>query len=238
MLGLTSCSTAVDPADAYKGESPEQIFKYGEEALRDRNYSDAIKRLEALDVQYPFGRNTEIAELHLIYAYYMTAEYTTAETSAGRFIHSHPTNPHVDYAYFIRGLSNYYQNLGVFEKVFTIDLATRELAPLKKAYANFNDLVTLFPNSAYAPAAHQYMVYLRNLIAKHELIVARYYYERGAYVAAADRANQVVRYYDGTPSVPEALAIMVKSYRKLNLTENANEALRVMEYNNYPIKND
>jgi len=230
-LILTGCSTTFDAADAFKGESPEKIFALGEEYLKDKSYQNAIKRFEALDVQYPFGHNTEIAQLHLIYAYYMTSDYPSAEAAADRFIHTHPTSPHVDYAYYMRGLSNYYQNLGVFERFFTVDLATRDLVQIKKSFADFAELIRLFPNSYYAPAAHQYMIYLRNVMANHEMHVARYYYDRGAYVAAANRANQVVRHFQGAPAIPEALVIMVKSYRKLNLTQDLNDAYAVLQYN-------
>src|SRR3990167_5633473 len=121
LITLTAgCASTSDPADAYKGETGEQIFAKGEKAMRDRSYREAIKRFEALDVQYPLGRENEIAQLQIIYAYYMTDEYALAEAGADRFIHAHPTNPHVDYAYYMRGLSNYYQNLGVFERILII----------------------------------------------------------------------------------------------------------------------
>jgi outer membrane protein assembly factor BamD len=230
---LTACSTSTDPAEAYKGESAEQIFQKGETALRDRSYSEAVKRFEALDIQYPYERNTETAQLHIIYAYYMTSDYSSAEAAADRFIHAHPANPHVDYAYYMRGLSNYFQNLGVFERIFTVDLATRDLSQIKKSYADFAEIVHSYPNSYYAPAAHQYMIYLRNILANHELEVAQYYYSREAYVAAADRANLVVQHYQGAPAIPEALVIMAKSYRALHLTQNENEAMQVLQYN-YP----
>jgi outer membrane protein assembly factor BamD len=230
---IEACSTTVDPSEAYKNETPQQIFRKGEDALRDKDYQEAIKRYEALDVQYPFGRDTETAQLHIIYAYYMNNDYASAEAAADRFIHSHPTNPHADYAYFMRGLSNYYQNLGVFERIFTVDLATRDLGQVKKSFADFSDLVKLYPDSPYAPAAHQYMIYLRNIMAGYEMNAAKYYFERKAYVAAANRASLVVRHYQGSDAVPEALVIMVKSYRQLHLTANENEAMQVLQYN-YP----
>lgn len=230
---LTACATTTDPADAYKGESPELIFQKGEKALRDKNYQEAIKRFEALEVQYPFGVNTERAQLQIIYAYYMTSDYASAEAAADRFIHSHPTSPHVDYAYYMRGLSNYYQNLGVFERLFAVNLATRDLTQIKKSYLDFAEVDRLFPKSSYAPAAHQYMIYLRNILANHELAVAQYYYGREAYVAAADRANLLIRHYQGAPSVPEGLVIMVKSYRKLHMPIESETALKVLQYN-YP----
>lgn len=232
-LLMAACSTTTDPAEAYKGESPEHIFQKGEEELRDKNYQEAIKRFEALDVQYPLDRNTETAQLQIIYAYYMSSDYASAESAADRFISAHPASPHVDYAYYMRGLSNFYQNLGVFERLFAVDLSTRDLTQLKKSFADFAQLVHQYPNSPYAAAAHQYMVYLRNTIATHELDVAKYYFGREAYVAAADRANLIVRHYDGSPAVPEALVIMVKSYRALNLTQNADNAMKVLEFN-YP----
>ncbi|HSW93532.1 MAG TPA: outer membrane protein assembly factor BamD [Gammaproteobacteria bacterium] len=228
---LAGCSTAIDPAEAYKGESAEQIFQKGEKELRDHNYSEAIKRFEALDVQYPYEKNTETAQLHIIYAYYMTSDYTSTESAANRFIHAHPTSPHVDYAYYMRGLANYFQNMGVFEKLFAVDLATRDLSQVKKSYADFSEVVKTYPNSYYAPAAHQYMVYLRNMLANHELEVAQYYYSREAYVAAADRANLVVREYQGAPAVVPALKIMMNSYHALHLVQPENDVRRVMEYN-------
>lgn len=133
----------------------------------------------------------------------------------------------------MRGLSNYYQNLGVFERLFAVNLATRDLSQAKKSYEDFVTVDRLFPRSPYAAAAHQYTVYLRNILANHELGVAEYYYSREAYVAAANRANLLVRHYQGAPSVPDALVIMAKSYRKLNQTKDANDALAVLQYN-YP----
>jgi len=230
---LSGCAGVTDPAETYKGESADTIFKRGESALRDRSYQEAIKRFEALDVQYPLGRNTQISQLHIIYAYYMRGDYALAETAADRFIHAHPTDLHVDYAYYMRGLSNYYQNLGIFERIFTINLATRDLNQIKKSYDDFAELVASFPNSYYAPAAYQYMIYLRNVLAEHELQVAQYYYRRGAYVASANRATLVIRHYQGSPLVPEALVIMVKSYRALHLTQDEQDAYNVLLYN-YP----
>lgn len=228
---LSACSSVTDPAETYKNETAQQIFQRGETALRDHGYQEAIKRFEALEVQYPFGRDTEIAQLHLIYAYYMTSDYALAEAAADRFIHAHPTSLHVDYAYFMRGQANYFQNMGVFERVFAVDLATRDLAQIKKSYADFAQVVKLFPNSRYASAAHQYMIYLRNTLADHELEVAQYYFNMKAYVAAANRASLVIRHYQGAPAIPKALVIMVKSYRALHLKQNEVEALAVLQYN-------
>jgi outer membrane protein assembly factor BamD len=131
------------------------------------------------------------------------------------------------------GLANYYQNLGLFERIFAVDLATRDTTQIKRSYIDFSQVVTLYPSSQYAPAAYQYMIYLRNTLANHELEVAQFYFSRQAYVAAANRASVIVRNYQGAPVVPDALVLMVKSYRVLHLVADEKETLDVLQYN-YP----
>lgn len=230
---LTSCASSTDPADAYKGESAHQIYTKGKAALQDKSYSEAIKRFEALDVQYPYGDDTESAQLYIIYAYYMKEEYTLAVAAADRFIRIHPTNPHVDYAYYMRGISDYYQNMGIFERLFIVDLATRDLTQIQKSYNDFNELVTRFPNSRYVPSAHQYMIYLRNVLANYQLRVGEYYYNRRAYVASANRGSIVVSQYQGAPAVVDGLVLMAKSYHQLGEIKLEQDTLKVLNYN-YP----
>lgn len=230
---MAGCANPSDPAEAYKDETPQQIYTRGKTALQDKSYSEAVKRFEALDIQYPYGSETEKAQLYLIYAYYMKEEYALSVAAADRFIRIHPTSPHVDYAFYMRGVANYYQNLGVLERLFSVDIATRDLTQVQKSYADFNELLVRFPQSRYAPAAHQYMIYLRNVMADHELHVANYYYSRRAYLAAANRASGLVAHYQGAPAVVDGLVVMVKSYRKLGLRKEEQDALTVLNYN-YP----
>lgn len=233
-MGLvTGCASATDPADTYQGESQEKIYSSGKEALQDKSYSEAIKRFEALDVQYPFGPYTESAQYFLVYAYYMKEEYALSVAAADRFIRLHPTYKHIDYVYYMRGVADYYQNLGIIERFFSIDLATRDLTQMRKAYDDFNQVVILFPDSPYAPAAHQYMIYLRNIMADHELHVAEYYYNRRAYIAAVNRASDLVAHYQGAPATVDGLALMAKAYRQLNLPKQESDTLTVLKYN-YP----
>ena len=124
---LTNCASVSDPADAYKNETQQQIYSKGKAALQDKSYGEAIKRFEALDVQYPYGEATENAQFFLIYAYYMKEDYALSLAAADRFIRLHPANQHVDYAYYMRGIANYYQNLGILERLFAVDMSNRDL---------------------------------------------------------------------------------------------------------------
>lgn len=228
---LSACANTKDPAESYPGESAHAIYLRGKTALQDKSYNEAVKRFEALDVQYPYEADTANAQLYIIYAYYMKQDYALATTAADRFIRIHPTHPHVDYAYYLKGLAEYYQNQGFIEQFFSIDLSARDTTQLKKSFVDFRELTIRFPHSAYRPSAHQYMVYLRNLLAKHELEVAKYYFSRKAYVAAANRASTVVKHYQEAPQVREALKIMQQSYRALGLTQLEQDTTRVMQVN-------
>lgn len=230
---LTGCASSTEPSEAYKGEPPQEIYQRGKSALQDKSYAEAIKRFEALDVQYPLNPETEQAQLYLIYAYYMKEEHAMAVSAADRFIRLHPVNPHVDYAYYMRGVANYYQNLGVIERLFAVDLAKRDLTQIRRSYTDFSELYSRFPQSQYAPAAHQYMIYLRNVLADSELHIAEYYFDRKAYVAAINRSSDVVAHYQGAPAVPDALLLMAKSYRQLGMVRNEQEVMSVIQYN-YP----
>lgn len=231
---LVACSTTTaEPSEAYKNETPRQVYQKGVVALRDNNYSEAIKRFEALDVQYPFGAETERAQLYLIYAYYMNEDYALAVAAADRYIRMHPTNNDVDYAFYMKGVGNYYQNLGPLERLFPIDLAKRDLTQIKKSYLDFSTLTMRFPNSCYAPSAHQYLIYLRNILANHDLQIGQYYYNRKAYVAAANRASNVVAHFQGSPAVLDALGLMAKSYHQLGLKKLEQDTITVLKYN-YP----
>lgn len=226
---LPACTTKIGPAEAYKDETPKQIFEYGVANVQKGDFTEAIKRFEALQVQYPLNSETEIAGLQIIYAYYRKEEYPAAAAAAARFVREHPLNSHTDYALFMQGLSEFYQNQGGIDRLIGIDLAKRDLTMLKKAFSEFSTLVAHFPHSTYAPAAYQYMIHLRNLLARHQLQLAEFYYDRKAYVAAINRANQVIQHYQGSPSVVNALMIMAKSYRALHLVEQEREVERLIK---------
>ncbi len=214
-----------------KGMPETTLFMKGEQALADKSYSSAIKYFEQIQADYPFGPDIQQAQLDLLYAYYVTGDYASAVAAAGRFIRLYPRNPHADYAYYMRGLANLKMNRTLLQKLFNISPANRDLVQVRAAFADFRMLLTLYPHSYYAPDSHQYLIYLRDILARHELGVAQYYWRREAYVAAANRASYIVRHYQHAPEVEPALVIMVKSYRNLHEDQLADQALAVLRLN-------
>lgn len=207
------------------------LYRNVQRSLRSGNYQQAIELLQALEAQFPFGRYAEQAQLELIYAHYMSFDAEAARSSADRFIRLHPQNPNVDYAFYLKGLASYHKNRGVLDRIFSTDISKREMSAAREAYADFAELLSSFPDSPYAPDARKRMIYLRNLMAAHEMHIANFYMERGAYVAAANRARFVVENYSKADSVPDALAILVEANHKLGLDEAANDALQVLAMN-------
>ncbi len=236
-IGLTACTSSADkgqsPGDAFQGQSAEQIFNAGETALAKKHYKDAIKHFEGLDALYPFSSYEEQSQMDAIYAYYMSSDYESAAAAADRFIRLYPRSEHIDYVYYMKGMAHYQVNRGFASKYVNLDLAKRDMANASLAYDDFSQLVQLYPDSPYAASAKLRMIALRNLMAKHELEVADYYYRHGSYLAAANRANYIVEHYQQAPSVVPALGMMVRSYRALGLNDLADRAMSILQYN-YP----
>lgn len=229
---LVSCaSTDLNPAEKYAKVPEKELFQQAVSDIDSRNYNDSIEKFEALDARYPFGDYAERGQLYIIYSYYQGDQIPQALLSAERFIHLHPDSPHIDYAYFMKGLLNYQQNLGIFDKYFAADLATRDLSAARASFVDFSVLVDSYPKSVYRDPAIEYMTYLRNLMASQQVQIAQYYYNRKAYVAAIERANTVITEYQGAPSVKQALRIAMKSYQNLGLEDLAQSYKAVIAYN-------
>lgn len=218
-------------AEADVDATEQYLYRNVQRSLRSGNYQQAIEHLELLEARYPFGRYAEQAQLELIYAHYMGYDPDAARSAADRFIRLHPQHPNVDYAYYLKGLASFNKNRGILDRLFATDLSKRDMTSAREAYADFTELLSRFPDSPYAPDARKRMLYLLNLLGHHELNVANFYMERGAYVAAANRARFVVENYSKSDAVPDALALLVEANYKLGLEDAANDALQVLALN-------
>ena len=181
----------------------------------------SIGMYKALQTRYPFGRYTEQSMLDISYAYFRRGATEEALSTLDRFIRTYPAHPSVDYAYYLKGLVNYEQNLGFLEKMMPSRVADRDQSRAEESFMDFAELIRRFPDSRYVPDARQRMVFLRNNLAAYEVIVAEYYMRREAYIAAANRARYALEIYPNTPSIPEALVVLHKAYIELELPEGA-----------------
>ncbi len=228
-LASTGCRSHRD--DAKSG--PEVIYARAQKAMKNSSYGEAIKQLETLQSRFPFSEPARQAQLDLIYAYYKSRQTDPAADAADTFIRENPTNPRVDYAYYMKGMIYFERQSNAMERLFKVDLSRRPPINARKSFEAFDELIKKFPHSPYDGDARQRMIFLRNRLADFELNVARYYMRRGAYVGALDRAKYCVENYDGAPAVQGSLKVMVDAYRALNMTDLATVAARVYDAN-YP----
>lgn len=233
LLGVlvAACGLLPDSEDETKGWSAQKLYAEAKDSLNSRNYEQAIKYYEKLEARYPYGRYAQQAQLEIAYAYYKDNEPAQAITAIGRFIKLHPNHPNVDYAYYLKGLANFIEDPGWTGYLSGQDLTERDPKAAREAFDAFKELATRFPQSRYTPDAIARMNYLVNALASHEIHVARYYMRRGAYVAAANRAQFALKNYPRAPANEEGLVILVAAYDKLGLNDLRDDAERVMKKN-------
>lgn len=230
---IAGCSLFGEKPDITKDWSAARLYAAAKERLDNKDYEQAIDYYEKLEARYPFGPHSQQAQLDIAYAYYMNDDSASAVAAAERFIKLHPRHPNVDYAYYIKGLANYVKTGGLVSRIVTKDYSKRDTGAAEEAFRDFSELTRRFPNSKYAQDAAQRMLFLKNTLAMYEVHVAEYYMSRAAYVAAANRARYVVENYQRTPAMPDALVILAKSYKAMQLADLSEDALRVLELN-YP----
>ncbi len=230
-IALTGCSMFGKEADETEGWNASKIYAEAASEMDAGNYKRAIELYEKLEARYPFGRYAMQAQLDVAYANYRAEEPEAALAAADRFIKLYPQNPYVDYAYYLKGIVNYNRSVGFLDKYVPMDVSQRDPGAALDAFTDFSELVKRFPDSKYTADARQRMVYLRNNLAKNEVNVARYYMKRGAYVAAANRANYVIERYQRTSAVEDALETLVAAYDALGEKKLAADAQRVLDVN-------
>lgn len=230
-LSLSACGLLPEQIDETTSWSASKLYSEARSEASSGNYEKAVKYFEKLETRYPFGLFAQQAQMEIAYAYYRQDEKALALAAIERFIKLHPNHPNVDYMYYLRGLVNFNDKIGLLQHFSKEDVTERDPKAAQEAFDSFKLLVTRFPDSKYAPDAHLRMKYLLNALAQYEVHVAKYYYRRGAYLAAANRAQQALQKYPDAPAIEEALFVLVRSYDKLGMTDLRDDADRVFKKN-------
>lgn len=230
-LALSGCGLLPEQADETIGWTANKLYAEAKDAMREGAYDKAIKYFEKLEARYPYGRYAQQAQIEVAYSYFKQGEVVPAIAACDRFIRLHPSHPNVDYAYYLKGLVNFNEDLGMLGYVSNQDLTERDPKAAKDSFDAFRDLVTKFPDSKYTPDATLRMKYLVNALASHQVHVATYYMKRGAFVAAINRAQTSIQTYPEAPANEGALFVMVKAYDALGMNDLRDDAERVMRKN-------
>jgi len=227
-IALAACHTQ---RDDLQRATPEVLYQRAHRQLKSSDFTNAIKTYEALAARYPFTDQARQARLDLMYAYYRSGERESAIDAADEFIRENPTHPHIDYAWYIKGLVDFERSANAIERFFRVDISERAPTNARKSFAAFRTVVDKYPNGEYAHDALQRMTSVRNRLASYEVNIARYYFKRGAYVASAQRSKQAIEEFDGAPAIREALEILINSYDRLDLGELAAQTRTIYQAN-------
>ena len=230
---LTGCASSGDVDDETYGMPVAELYQEAKRLLTTGEYASAIQYYEKLESRFPYGTYAERARIEMAYAYYKDSQPETAIVAADRFIKLHPNHPNVDYAYYLRGLASFDNSVSFMDKLFDQEPSERDPQSVRKAFKYFSELIKRFPKSRYVPDSIKSMKELRENLARYEIHVANYYQRRGAYLAVVNRAKYIIENYQGSRAIPDALALMIESYRKLGMPDLARDAYRVLELN-YP----
>lgn len=230
-LLLSACSTV--PADPTTGWSPSKLYAEAKDDLNGGAYDKAVQLFEKLEGRAAGTPLAQQAQIDKAYAHFKAGEAALAIATLDRFMKLHPASPALDYALYLKGVVSFNDDLGMLSSITQQDLAERDQKASKESFQSFKELVTRFPDSRYAPDAAARMGHIVNSLAQSEVYVARYYYDRGAYLAAVNRAQNALRDYSGVPALEEALFIMFKSYNALGMNDLRDDAKRVLAQN-YP----
>ena len=222
----------LDTEDETLGWSAQRLYGEAKDAMESRDWPKAIKYLEKLEARYPYGRFAQQAQLEIAYAHWKDGERASAVAAIDRFIKMYPNHSSVDYAWYLKGLINFNDQVGFFATL-TPDISDRDPKSSRESFAAFKEVVVRYPESRYAADAEARMRYLVNALAGYEVHVARYYVKRGAYLAAANRAQYAIRYYQQAPVLEDAVFLLVVAYDRLGMTDLRDAADRVMR-NNFP----
>ena len=228
---LVACGSS--PKDDERNQAPEKLYEQAKEDLANGAYDKAIKALERVEGKATGTLLAQQSMLDQSWAQWRLGERVQAIAVLDRFIKLHPSSAGLDYALYLKGLINFNENLGFLSSISRQDLAERDQQASRDSFQAFQQLVDQFPDSKYVPDSRLRMDYIVNSLAAYELHVARYYYQRGAYVAAANRAQLAIKDFQQSPSTEEALYIMAVSYDRLGLVQLRDDADRVLRQN-YP----
>src|ERR671935_1142900 len=215
------------------GWSAQRLYGEAKDAMTAKEWPKAIKYLEKLEARYPYGRYAQQAQLEVAYCQYKDQERAPAIAAADRFIKLYPNHPNVDYAWYLKGLINFNELQGMLSWLTTPDMSDRDPKAARDAYFAFKEVLTRFPDSRYAEDSRARMRFLINSLASNEVHVANYYMKRGAFLAAANRAQFAIEHYPQAPAVEEAMAILVRAYDSLGMNDLRDAAGRVM-LKNFP----
>ena len=229
-LSLAACGPEKE-IDITADWTVEQFYSEARSELAKENYLTAIEYYETMESRFPFGEYATQAQIDVAYAYYKFNEPDSAITALDRFIKLHPRHPSVDYAYYLKGLTNFERGGTILDILVERDLSSFDKNLMLVSYNDFKLLLQRFPSSRYAADARKRMIYLRDQLARADYNTANFYASREALVAVANRTKFILHNYQGSSVIRSTLELQLQAYQQLGMEEMARDTQRVIDLN-------
>ena len=222
---LFSCSkknikeeTALEPTDEDIGQ---ELYYEAIEALKDGDAFYAgkkFKEAEGLLSKYSWSAK---AALMASYSDYSRSSYTSAVFGLEKYINNYPADENISYAHYLIAMCYYEQILD--EK--------KDLKPLLKAKEKFEFIMENYNDTDYGTDARFKLDLIIDQLAAKEMSIARFYMKTEKWIPALNRLKIVIKDYDRTVFVEEALHRIVEVYYRLGLESEAKQAASILGYN-------
>lgn len=233
-LALGGCGWLDKKLDERRDWQAQDWYRAAKEELDSGSWLAAVKIYGELESRFPFGRYAQQAQLDTAYAYYKEGDTAQSIAAIDRFVKAYPNHQNLDYALYLKALANFREDLGMLPTLLgRQDLADRDPKAARESFEMFKELVARFPDSRYADDSLARMNHLVDVLARHELHVARYYLRRGAWLSAVNRAQDIVVRFPDSPERREALEILVEGYDRMGMPDLRDDARKVLAAN-YP----
>ena len=196
-------------------------YKEGYEALEQADPYFAAKKFLEAELLFPQSDWAPRSALMASYSYYMQNYYAEAIANLERYLKTYPTDKNLSYAHYLIAMC-YYE---------TIEDEKRDSAPLIKAKNKFNYVVKNYPDTDFTIDAKFKLGLIEDVLASKEMYLGRHYIKKGKWIAAINRFQTVIKEYDQTVFVEEALHRLVEINYKLGLLEESEMYANVLGYN-------
>ncbi|MDD7022160.1 MAG: outer membrane protein assembly factor BamD [Aeromonadales bacterium] len=229
-LALTGCGSDSDSGnkDKVPDLSAAALYSTAKSAMASSDFSKAKDYLEALDTRYPFGEYTDQVQLDLIYVYYKTRSTDLAAAAVERYQRINPTSIYSDYVAYMKGLVAMQKRGNLFQEFMHLDRSQKDPTSYYDAIKTFSEFIKTYPNSPYVHDARQRIIYMKDQLAEREYMIAKYYFDRGAYLSSARHCQSILYSYRDTQYIDEAMDLMAKDYDKLGLKLPADNTRKVI----------
>jgi outer membrane protein assembly factor BamD len=224
LLGaLAGCGGGGGASHGY-GEDARRAYRDAMDEVYDNDCFAAEPMLRNVRKQFPYSRFAALADLRLADCALKDGKYAEAIEAYNQFVRYRPSHPEVPYARFMAANANYKQIPS--EWLLSPPAYERDQRYAQESLRLLRRFVLDFPDDELVGRAQHMAGRAVDLLAAHEMYVAKFYFDRSLPRAAAGRLNTLLRSYPGSKFDGDALYLLGKCYLDMKDDRGARRAFK------------